>query len=209
MWIAGIVGVLVVGAIAIVAMQPSHEHIERSRIVAATPADVWPHVADYKNFGAWSPWAAMDPAQTTEISEPSTGVGAKYSWKSEVTGSGSQTFTVVEPESKIVEDLVFTEPFEATAVVTFTLEPAEGGTKVTWAYDTDNGFMAKAAGMFMDMDAMLGADFEKGLGSLAGVAEGDAAARIAREAAEAEAAAATATADPNAPADPAGTPANP
>ena len=40
----------------------------------------------------------------------------------------------------------------------------------------ENNFMAKAAGLFMDMDAMIGADFEKGLAQLKAVAEAAAAA---------------------------------
>ena len=56
--------------------------------------------------------------------------------------------------------------------------------------------MGKAMGLVMDMDSMLGGDFDKGLTSLATLAEADATTRIAREAAEAEAAAAAATAEP-------------
>ena len=79
---------------------------------------------------------------------------------------------------------------------------AEGeGTKVTWGYDADNDFFGKMGVLFVDMDAVLGADFQKGLDALKPMVETAAAERVAAElkaeeerkaaeAAEAEAAAA-------------------
>jgi hypothetical protein len=37
--------------------------------------------------------------------------------------------------------------------------------------DGENNFMFKAMGLFMDMDEMIGKDFEEGLGNLKRVAE--------------------------------------
>ena len=81
--------------------------------------------------------------------------------------------------------------------------PEGEGTRVTWSFDEKQGFMSKAAGLFMDMDTMLGGDFEKGLNTLTPLAEADAAQRKEAEAAAeaaAAAAAAAAVVDPNAPA---------
>jgi len=194
--VAGVGGVVVVGIlglVGLVAMQPSTVHIERTHVVAATPADVWPYVSDMHGFVKWSPWEGRDPNQVKEFSDPASGVGAWYGWKgNDDVGSGKMTFTVVEPETKVVEDLEFFEPFAAKAQVDFTLTAVEGGTQVKWGYDGNNGMMAKAVSLVMDMDAMLGADFEKGLTSLAGLAEADAKARVERERVAAEEAAAAA-----------------
>jgi hypothetical protein len=50
----------------------------------------------------------------------------------------------------------------------------------------DNGFMSKAAGLFMDMDAMLGPEFEKGLALLEPLGVAAASTRVEAERVEAE-----------------------
>jgi uncharacterized protein YndB with AHSA1/START domain len=190
------------GLVVFVSMQPDTMHIERSKTIAAQPGDLWPYVSDLKGFVKWDPWSEIDPNVKMEFSDPPGGVGAWYSWKgNDDVGSGKMTITAAEENVKVVEDLAFVEPFESTAVVTLTMTPAEGGTQVTWGFDSDQNFMSKAFGLVMDMDAMLGADFEKGLGKLATVAEASAKERVAaEEKAAAEAAAAAATAEGAAPA---------
>src|SRR5206468_2599927 len=95
----------------------------------------------------------------------------------------------------------FIEPWENTCEATFTLVPEGTGTKVTWAMEGKNNFMGKVAGMFMNMDAMVGADFEKGLVALKEVGEGNAKKAVETAAAAAAAAAteAQAKADATAP----------
>jgi hypothetical protein len=42
---------------------------------------------------------------------------------------------------------------------------------VTWAMDGNNSFATKLVGLFMDMDSMIGKDFEKGLANMKQMAE--------------------------------------
>jgi hypothetical protein len=82
------------------------------------------------------------------------------------------------------------EPFESKADVVMSSDSVAAGTKITWGFDTEMGFMGKASGVFMNMDSSLGADFTRGLDKLATLAEADAKARIEKEKqAEADAAA--------------------
>ena len=195
---AGVVALVGV-SVTVVAMQPAETHVERSLVVAATPADLWPLVSDFRQFPTWSPWQDMDPTQKSTFSDPATGVGAWYAWEgNDDVGSGKMTYTALEPEAKVTEDLEFITPFESKAVVVTSLVPVEGGTKVTWGFTSPNNFMAKAFGLFVDMDTMLGKDFEKGLGKLSEKAVVAAAARAEAEkrAAQAAAAEAAAPADP-------------
>lgn len=191
LWVGVGLGVLVAVLVALIAVQPAQVHVERSRVVAATPADIWPYVADLRGFVKWSPWEDRDPNQVSEFSEPSSGVGAWYAWKgNEDVGSGKMTITASDPQERIEQDLVFIEPFASEADVLIALEPTEAGTKVTWGFDSDNDFMGKAFSLVMDMDELLGPDFDKGLESLATLAEADAAAREEAAAAPSEDAAA-------------------
>lgn len=86
------------------------------------------------------------------------------------------TITESTPSSRILIKLEFLKPFAATNDTEFRFEPGAGGTTVTWTMSGENNFMAKAAGLVMNMDKMVGADFEKGLAQLKAVAEAAAAA---------------------------------
>ena len=100
-------------------------------------------------------------------------------------------FGITEREvgKRIGYRLEFIEPFASTANSGFTLQEEGGKTHVTWFMEGDTMFMSKVFGIFMDMDAMIGADFEKGLAQLATVAEAEAKKKKAEEAAAAQAAA--------------------
>ena len=67
--------------------------------------------------------------------------------------------------------LDFLKPFEAHNAVTFTLEPNGAATTVTWAMEGPTPFIGKIMHLFIDMDSMVGKDFETGLANLKAAAE--------------------------------------
>jgi hypothetical protein len=67
--------------------------------------------------------------------------------------------------------LEFTKPFKAVNPTTFTFTPSDGGTRVTWRMTGENKGLAKVFALFMNMDKMVGADFERGLASLSSAAK--------------------------------------
>ena len=81
--------------------------------------------------------------------------------------------TIVEshPNDLVKIRLEFLKPFAATNTADFTFVPAGNQTRVTWAMFGDNSFMAKAMGLIMNMDKMVGGQFEKGLADLKSIAE--------------------------------------
>ena len=188
-----VVGVLVLGLIGFVATRPAQYHVERSQMIAA-PADVaFDQVDTLKTWSSWSPWEKMDPAIEKSYSGPEHGVGAAYQWSSQKVGKGTMTITESTPAKQVALDLHFIAPFENTAHATFSFAPAAEGTNVTWAMDGNNNFMGKFFGMFMDMDKMLGKNFEDGLADLKTIAEA-ATKKKAQDQAAAQAAAAQAAA---------------
>lgn len=163
--------VLLVVLVGVVAMQPATFRVERS-LVVNTPADVlFDQVNTMKNRQAWYPWDKLDPNMKRTYSGPESGVGASYAWSgNDDVGSGEQTIRESVLNQKVVDDLHFITPFEAQNVSMITFAPEGTSTRVTWAMEGKNAFMGKAFSLVMDMDSMVGKDFEQGLASLAAVA---------------------------------------
>ncbi len=162
--------VVVVAVIALISLQPDSFRIERSAQLAAKPDAVFHVLVDFHRWQEWSPWDKLDPALKREFSGPEAGVGASYGWEgNDDVGAGRMTIVVAKEFSEIRIKLEFLKPFAATNTTIFSLTPAQDGTKLTWAMEGESGFMSKAISLFMDMDEMVGKDFEKGLSNLATV----------------------------------------
>jgi uncharacterized protein YndB with AHSA1/START domain len=164
--------VLVVGLLGVIATRPSTFEVKRSQKIAADPAAVFAFVSDFRQWPKWSPWEGLDPAMSTSYSGAESGKGAIYEWSgNDDVGTGRMEITAAQSPSSVTIDLEFMEPWPSTAETIFTLSPEGEGTTVTWSMAGENDFMGKAMSLFMDMDAMLGGDFEKGLAALGKAAE--------------------------------------
>jgi uncharacterized protein YndB with AHSA1/START domain len=159
--------------VAVVALQPADFKVERSATIAAPPATVFAQVNDFHKWEVWSPWAKRDPAMKQTYEGAPAGTGAVYTWSgnSDV-GSGKMTIIESRPAELVRIKLEFTEPFAATNTTDFTFK-SEGGnqTAVTWSMAGRHNFMGKAMCLFMNMDKMVGGDFEKGLAQMKAAAE--------------------------------------
>ncbi len=166
------VAVLIVLLVVVILTRPGTFHVERSITMAAPPDSAFAQVNDFRAWGAWSPWEKLDPQMKKTFEGPPTGVGAKYAWSgNDQVGEGRMTIEKSEKPSNVGIKLEFLKPFDSTSTTTFTFAPTPQGSKVTWAMDGENNFMAKAASLFMDMDKMIGADFERGLAAMKTAAE--------------------------------------
>lgn len=155
----------------------------------APPKTVFATVADFNTFEKWSPWAALDPAMKKEIK--GEGKGATYDWTgNDKVGQGRMTITNLVEPSKIDIKLEFKSPFESVAETGWNFAADGQGTKATWWMTGHNNFMSKAFGLFMNMEEMIGKDYEKGLAALKPIVE----AKAVEEAKAAEVAAAAAAA---------------
>ena len=173
-----ITSTVIIGAAfaAIVASRPSEFRITRSAVAAADPATVFAQVNDVRRFQDWSPWAKRDPQATMTFEGPSAGEGAAFSWSgNSQVGQGAMTVTDSRPNERVQFRLDFVKPMKATNTAEFTFEPTAEGTRVTWSMYGQSRFMCKAIGMFMNMDKMVGGDFEKGLADLKRIVEAGAA----------------------------------
>lgn len=163
------------GALGIViSLQPATFHVERSIDIAAPPEAAFAQVNDFHAWHNWSPWEKLDPSMQRNFEGPAAGVGAKYAWVgNKQVGEGRMTIEKSEP-SQIQIKLEFLKPFAATNTATFTFTKTDAGTKTTWAMDGNNNFMSKAFHLVMNMDKMIGPDFERGLSAMKAAAEASA-----------------------------------
>ncbi len=174
---------------------PDVTTVERSATYAATVDDVYPHLVDLKKFYDWSPWSKMDPDAEVTFSASTDTVGATYAWKgNDDVGAGQMTITEAVAGERVVHKLEFFAPWEGVSESSLHLRPAGEGVEVTWKYRQDNDMMGKLMTHFIDMDEMLGGDYERGLANLAEKVDASVKARTAKEA-EAKAAAAKAEAE--------------
>ena len=188
---------LLVVFLIVVATRPATFEIKRSAQINAPAEVVFAQVNDFKAWAAWSPWEQLDPAMKRTFNEVPASVGASYHWTSDKddVGEGNMKITEAKPAEHLGIALDFLKPFEAHNRIDFDFVKAGEGTSVTWKMSGDNNFLAKTMSVFMDMDKMVGPDFEKGLASLKTVSEGAAKKAADEKAAAAEAAAAQPTAD--------------
>jgi uncharacterized protein YndB with AHSA1/START domain len=167
MILLGVLAVLLL-AVAFIASRPSSFAIERSAIIAARPEAVFPLLNDFHQWGRWSPYEKRDPNMKRSFDGPASGVGSSYAWSGNAdAGEGRMEIVEATPGKSVTIDLEFTKPFRAKNQSSFTLFPLEGGgTRVKWSMKGENGFLGKAMSLALDMDALVGKDFEQGLANL-------------------------------------------
>src|SRR5205809_6123337 len=156
--------VLIVILVVVIMLQPATYQVERSTTINAPAAVVFAQVNDFHNWNAWSPWAKLDPAMKQTFEGAPAGMGAAYSWAgNKEVGEGRMTITESHPSDLVKIKLEFLKPFAATSDTTFTFKPEGNQTVVIWTMVGDKNFIAKAFHLFVNIDKMVGGDFEKGL----------------------------------------------
>jgi uncharacterized protein YndB with AHSA1/START domain len=167
-----IVAIVVAGVLLIAANKPDSFRVERRASIQAPPERIFPLINDLRAFNTWNPFEKKDPNLKGRYSGPSSGRGAAYAFDgNKDVGKGSLEILESAPPSKVTMRLAMVEPFEVRNTVEFTLVPNGGTTNVTWAMQGPAPFIAKVIHVFIDMDKMVGQDFEAGLASLKAIAE--------------------------------------
>jgi hypothetical protein len=172
--IAVLVVVAIVCALLIYAStKPGHVRFERSILIDAAPEEIYPLVEDFRAWPAWSPYENRDPDMHRTYSGAEKGEGAAYAWEGDSSiGSGHMEIVETDEPSKVVIALFFTAPMKAENQAIFTFEPEGEATRVTWVMEGEANLFSRTASIFIDMDKMVGTDFEAGLAKLKLVVEG-------------------------------------
>ena len=140
--------------------------VERERTIAAPADRIAGLITDFHEWRRWSPWEDLDPQLHRAYSGPDEGEGARYAWSgNRKAGAGSMEITRVT-HSEVVVDLEFLKPFKATNVTTFLLEPQGDSTRVVWRMTGQRPLLMRLMGPLVDMDKLVGKDFDRGLEKL-------------------------------------------
>jgi uncharacterized protein YndB with AHSA1/START domain len=166
-------GVLAIAVVLILAAsKPDVFRVQRTASIKAPPDKVFALINDFSSWAAWSPWEKKDPNMKRSLSGPASGKGAAYAWDGNSNvGKGRMEIVDVSPPNKLILKLDFERPMDAHNTVEFTLEPKGDATAVTWSMHGTTPFIGKLFHVFLNVDRMVGDDFEAGLANLRSVAE--------------------------------------
>ena len=163
----------VLALLAYASTRPGDFRVERRLRIAASPDQIWPLVGELRAFNRWNPYERKDPSIKGQYTGAASGIGSRYAWESDKVGTGSLEIIGQQPGRAVRMRLDFVKPFEAHNQAEFALLPtSDGATEVSWRMHGPANFMSKVMGVFMDMDKMVGRDFEAGLQNLRQIAEG-------------------------------------
>jgi uncharacterized protein YndB with AHSA1/START domain len=165
--------IAIAGLLGYAATKPDTFRVERRTTIAAPPERIFEMIEDFHRWREWSPWEELDPAMTRTFGGPAKGIGATYAWSgnSDV-GQGRMEITEAASPGRLLIKLDFIAPFEAHNTAEFTLAPKpDGTTEVAWVMDGPSPYITKLMDTVMNMDKMIGKDFEAGLSKMKVAAE--------------------------------------
>jgi hypothetical protein len=167
-----IILVLAVVVLVYAAFRPGTLHVERTAHISAAPEKIYPQIQDFHSWRSWSPYEKLDPLMTRKYSGAESGKGAVYEWKgNNSVGEGRMEITNTSEPLQVTIKLDFIKPFEGHNVAEFVLVPENDGTVVIWKMDGPAPYLVRLMGVFVDMDNMIGKDFETGLANLKTITE--------------------------------------
>ncbi len=170
--VLAVLAVAVVAILAYATTKPDTFRVQRSATIKAPADKIFPFINDFHAWDAWSPYEKRDPDMKRTFGGAPSGKGATYAWDgNKNVGAGSMEILDAPAPSRVTIKLDFSRPFEGHNTAEFTLEPQGDMTKVTWAMNGPVPFIGKVMHVFIDMDNMIGKDFETGLASLKAIAE--------------------------------------
>ncbi len=151
-----------------------HFKVEREVVINKPKQEIFDYIKHLKNHDNFTVWAAMDPNMKKEYTGTDGTVGFSFIWASDhkQAGHGKQTITAIKEGEELDTEVHFLKPWDNIAHAYFKTELAEDSqTKVKWGIYNDVKYPMKVMRLFMNMDKMIGKDFDKGLAKLKEVME--------------------------------------
>jgi polyketide cyclase/dehydrase/lipid transport protein len=165
--VAVVIAIAVVIVLILAATKPDTLHVQRAITVKAPPEKIFALINDFHRWGSWSPYETKDPAMKRSYSGAASGKGAVYGWDgNNNVGSGRMEILDSSAPTEILIKLDFFKPFEGHNTAEFTMLPQGDATHLTWAMHGPAPLMSRLMQVFINLDNMIGKDFEIGLANL-------------------------------------------
>jgi effector-binding domain-containing protein len=169
--IVAVLGLLLLVVVGLGMLLPKSRHLERSIQIEAPPCVVFAQVNGFKHYRYWSPFAAVMPDARYSWEGPDFGVGASMTWEVDGPQGAQGRQTIVNSDAHDRVDIELDLGPQGLAQSAFVLRPNDGGTALTWSFDTDFGLniVNRFFGLFLERE--LGPLHAQGLANIKRIAE--------------------------------------
>jgi len=162
--------VSLVALLLIVAMFTKKDYgVIREVVINKPKSVVFDYVKLLQNQDNFSVWANKDPEMKKDFHGTDGTVGYVSTWDSKMkdVGKGEQEITKIADGERIDYELRFIEPFASTSSAYVVFEDvSESQTKVKWGFTGKMKYPMNLLLLTMDMEGMIGKDFQDGLNKL-------------------------------------------
>ena len=148
--------------------------VEKEIIINKPNQEVFDYLKFLKNQDNFSTWSMMDPNMKKSHKGIDGTVGFISAWESEKdeVGKGEQEIKKIENGKRVDIELRFLAPFEETSNAYYTTQAiSDSTTKVKWGFSSRMDYPSNLLLLAMDMEGMIGKDFETGLSNLKKILE--------------------------------------
>ncbi|NMO00507.1 SRPBCC family protein [Gordonia sp. TBRC 11910] len=146
--------------------------IDRSITVNATPAAIYPYLADFHQWIKWSPFDSPELEMNREYTGSPSGQGAEFSWLVPANGASGKMamLAAAEPSSGQVR-IDFLTPNDITIEIGFVLVDQGADTEVRWSLEGKHTLMTRAAKATGMLNKFGKQELDRGLAQLKAVVE--------------------------------------
>ena len=146
----------------------------REIVINQPKAVVFNYILLLRNQDNFSVWSRKDPEMIKGFLGTDGTVGAVSTWESKMkdVGKGEQEIKKIQEGFRIVFELRFIKPFTSTSTAWFETSTISGTrTKVKWGFSGKMKYPLNLMLLTMNMDKMIGKDFDDGLNKLKEILE--------------------------------------
>ncbi|QRR03439.1 GNAT family N-acetyltransferase [Dyadobacter sandarakinus] len=167
--VTGIIAVFLIIAV----IMPKSYAVERDIVIHRPKGKVFEYLRSLKNQDQWSVWMQRDPNIVKEYIGIDGEPGFVTTWRgNKEVGKGEQEIKHVEEGKRIDTELRFIEPFKSTSNAYMITEATDSAsTRVRWGFTGAMPIPMNVMLPFIDLDKMVGKDFEAGLKNLKTILE--------------------------------------
>jgi len=146
----------------------------REVVINKPKAVVFEYLKLLKNQNKWSAWGSLDPNMSTKFTGTDGTKGFISAWESNQknVGAGEQEILKIVEGERIDYEIRFLKPFKSTSWAFLTVASVNGNqTLVHWEFTGNMKFPMNLMLIFMNIEKMIGNDFNKGLQNLKTILE--------------------------------------